>query len=214
MSFDHVIATACAWTITLLYIYLYIWGLDLRLNNVNYSYWYFSSSIIIIFLYWTSETPLSSSITTSEYLICNKADYLWGFLLILFNLTRQFYLSLVQVLFLQTMILIGKMLLLLILLLIWYLIDPLFLLAHSQNPIRAIILINSWLIYSVDSQIHLMLIKSLVLILIQEELKPASLIPLAALSLTSSIIFYFNITSTSTLILCNLTQTLQKSTFQ
>ena len=207
-------ATACVWTITLLYIYLYIWGLDLRLNNVNYSYWYFSSSIIIIFLYWTSETPLSSSITTSEYLICNKANYLWGFLLILFNLTRQFYLSLVQVLFLQTMILIGKILLLLILLLIWYLIDPLFLLAHSQNPIRAIILINSWLIYSVDSQIHLMLIKSLVLILIQEELKPASLIPLAALSLTSSIIFYFNITSTSTLIPCNLTQTLQKSTFQ
>ena len=214
MSFDHVMATACARTITLLYIYLCVWGLDLRLNNVNYSYWYFSSSIIIIFLYWTSETPLSSSITTSEYLICNKANYLWGFLLILFNLTRQFYLSLVQVLFLQTMILIGKILLLLILLLIWYLIDPLFLLAHSQNPIRAIILINSWLIYSVDSQIHLMLIKSLVLILIQEELKPASLIPLAALSLTSSIIFYFNITSTSTLIPCNLTQTLQKSTFQ
>ena len=28
--------------------------------------------IIIIFLYWTSEPPLSSSITTSEYLICNN----------------------------------------------------------------------------------------------------------------------------------------------
>ena len=43
--FDHVMATACAQTITLLYIYLYVWGLDLRLNNINYSYWYFSSSV-------------------------------------------------------------------------------------------------------------------------------------------------------------------------
>ena len=65
-------ATACAWTITLLYIYLCVWELDLRLNNVNYSYWYFPSSIIIISLYWTSETPLSSSITISEYLICDR----------------------------------------------------------------------------------------------------------------------------------------------
>ena len=72
MSFYHVMATACAWTITLLYIYLCVWGLDLRLNNVNYFYWYFPSSIIITSLYWTSETPLSSSITTSEYLICDK----------------------------------------------------------------------------------------------------------------------------------------------
>ena len=37
VSFDHVMATACARTITLLYIYLYVWGLDLRLNNINYS---------------------------------------------------------------------------------------------------------------------------------------------------------------------------------
>ena len=74
MSFDHVMATAYTWTITLLYIYLCVWGLDLRLNNVNYSYWYFLSSIIIISLYWTSETPLSSSITTSEYLICDNLN--------------------------------------------------------------------------------------------------------------------------------------------
>ena len=45
-SFDHVMATACARTITLLYIYLCVWGLDLRLNNINYFCWYFSSSVI------------------------------------------------------------------------------------------------------------------------------------------------------------------------
>ena len=73
-SFDHVMATACAQTITLLYIYFCVWGLDLRLNNINYSYWYFPSSIIITPLYWTSETPLSSSITTSEYLICDTYE--------------------------------------------------------------------------------------------------------------------------------------------
>ena len=44
-SFDHVMSTACAQTITLLYIYLCVWGLDLRLNNINYSYWYFLSSV-------------------------------------------------------------------------------------------------------------------------------------------------------------------------
>jgi len=75
-SFDHVIEIACVWTITLLYIYLYIWGLDLRLNNINYSCWYYSSSIIITFLYWTSETPLSSSITTSKYHICDILNFL------------------------------------------------------------------------------------------------------------------------------------------
>jgi len=52
--------TACIWTITLLYIYLCIWGLDFRLNNINYICWYYSSPIIIISLYWTSETLLSS----------------------------------------------------------------------------------------------------------------------------------------------------------
>ena len=72
ISFDHVMATACAWTITLLYIYLCVWGLDLRLNNINYSYWYFPSSIIITSLYWTPETLFSPSITTSKYLICDR----------------------------------------------------------------------------------------------------------------------------------------------
>ena len=73
-SFDYVMATAYTWTITLLYIYLCVWRLDLRLNNINYSYWYFLSSTIIISLYWTSEPPLSLSITTSEYLICNTTS--------------------------------------------------------------------------------------------------------------------------------------------
>ena len=49
-------ATACTQTITLLYNY--------------------SLSIIIIFLYWTFKTPLSSSITTSEYLICDRYEVL------------------------------------------------------------------------------------------------------------------------------------------
>ena len=71
MSFDYVMAKACTQAITLLYIYLYIWGLDLRLNNINYFCWYYLSPIIIISLYWTSETLFSLSITTSEYLICD-----------------------------------------------------------------------------------------------------------------------------------------------
>ena len=78
-SFDHVMATAYARTITLLYIYFCVWRLDFRLNNVNYSYWYFPSSIIITPLYWTSETPISSSITTSEYLICNKMGQVYNY---------------------------------------------------------------------------------------------------------------------------------------
>ena len=56
-SSDHVMATACARTITLLYIYLCVWGLDLRLNNINYSYWYFSSSVnhhILILNLWNT----------------------------------------------------------------------------------------------------------------------------------------------------------------
>ena len=69
--YKRVMVCAQAVAITLLYIYLCVWGLDLRLNNINYSYWYFPSSIIITSLYWTSGTPLSSSITTSEYLICD-----------------------------------------------------------------------------------------------------------------------------------------------
>ena len=134
-----------------------------------------------------------------------------GLLLILFSLAKQFHLSLAQVLSLQTTILIGRMLLLLILLLTWHPIDLLSL-TYSQNPIRVIILISSWLIYLVNSQTHLMLIKLLVLILILGKLKPVFLTPLVALSLTSSIIFYSNVISTSALILCNSIQILQKST--
>ena len=59
-SFDHVMATACAQTITFLYIYLCVWGLDLRLNNVNYSCWYFSSSVshhTLILNLWNTIQP-------------------------------------------------------------------------------------------------------------------------------------------------------------
>ena len=48
----------------------------------------------------------------------------------------------------------------------------------------------------------------------QGELKPASLTPLVALSLTSLIIFCFNVTYISALIWHNSTQTLQKLTLQ
>ena len=58
--------------------------------------------------------------------------------------------------------------------------------------------------YLVNLQTLLILIKPLVLILIQEKLNPTFLTPSAVLSLTSSIISYFNIISTSILILCNL----------
>ena len=60
MSFDHVMATACARTITLLYIYFYVWGLDFRLNNINYFCWYFSSSVnhhILILNPWNTIQP-------------------------------------------------------------------------------------------------------------------------------------------------------------
>ena len=80
-------ATACTQTITLLYIYLCVWGLDLRLNNINYFYWHYSSSIIIISLYWTSETPLSSSITTSE---CYGTLWTWIIFIFLFLLFSDF----------------------------------------------------------------------------------------------------------------------------
>ena len=56
---------------------------------------------------------------------------------------------------------------------------------------------NSWPTYLVDLQTLLILIRLLVLILIQGELKPISLILSVALSLTSSIIFYSNIVSIS-----------------
>jgi len=117
-------------------------------------------------------------------------------------------------LFLKITILIGRILLLLILLLIWHLIDLLFLLAHGQNPVGVIILMNSWPIYLVNLQTPLILIRPLVLTLIQGELKPVFPTLSVALSLTSSIISYSNVVSTFVLILCNLIWTLQKSTLQ
>ena len=56
---------------------------------------------------------------------------------------------------------------------------------------------NSWLMYSGDLQICLMLIRLLVPILILGELKPISPILSVALSLTSLIISYFNVVSIS-----------------
>ena len=111
--------------------------------------------------------------------------------------------------FLQTTILIGRILLLLILpLILLQLINLHLLLAHSQNPIRVIILMNNWPKYSADLLTHLILIRLLVLILIQGELKSTSPILSVALSLISLIIFCFNVTYISTLIWHNLTWTL------
>ena len=82
------------------------------------------------------------------------------------------------------MILAGRMLPLLILLLILLqLIDLHLLLAHGQNPVGAIILMNNWLTYSANSLILLILIRLPVLILMQGELKPTSLTLSVALSL-------------------------------
>ena len=81
----------------------------------------------------------------------------------------------------------------------------LFLLTYSQKFIRTIILMSSWLTYLVNLQEFLILIRPLVLTLIQEELKPTSLTLLAALSLTSLIIYYSNIVFISIPISCNLT---------
>ena len=63
---------------------------------------------------------------------------------------------------------------------------------------------NNWLTYLVGLQTHLLLIKILVLILIQEKLKLVSPILLVVLNLTSLLISYFNITFMSALILHNL----------
>ena len=128
-----------------------------------------------------------------------EAIYLWGLLSVQFNLAEQFCLFLAQVLSLQTMILIGRMLLLILLLTIIQLIDLYFLLTHGPNPIGVIILINNWPKYSANLLKHLILIRLLVLILIQERLKPTSPTLSVALSLTSSIIFCFNITYISVL---------------
>ena len=64
---------------------------------------------------------------------------------------------------------------------------------HSNNSMYLVVL-----------QIYLLLIKLLVLILIKEELKPISPTLSVVLSLTSSIIFYFNIVFTFMQILHNL----------
>ena len=76
--------------------------------------------------------------------------------------------------------------------------------------VRVIILMNSWLTYLADLLTYLMLIRLLDLILIYRELKPISLTPSVALSLTSSLISCSNVAYISTLIQCNLIWTLQK----
>ena len=83
-----------------------------------------------------------------------------------------------------------------------------------SKPVGAIILIlmNNWPKYSADLLTLSTLIRLLHLILIQGELKPASPTLSVALSPTSSIISCFNAGYISTLIWCNLTQTLRKST--
>jgi len=97
------------------------------------------------------------------------------------------------------------MLLLILVLTIIQLIDPHLLLAHGPNPVRAIILMNNWLKYLADLLTLLILIRLPDPILIQEELKPASLTLSAVLSLTSSIISCSNTVYISTLIWCNST---------
>ena len=123
-----------------------------------------------------------------------EAVHLPGLLLVQFNPAKQFHLSL------QTTILIGRMLLLILVLTIIQLIDPHLLLAHGPNPIGVIILINNWPKYLADSLTLLILIRLPVPILILGELKPAFLTLLAALSLTSSIISCSNAIYTSMLI--------------
>ena len=143
-----------------------------------------------------------------------EAVYLWGFLLVQLNLARQFHLFLAQVSSLQTIILIGRILPLILLLTLLQLIDPHLLLTHSPNSTGVRILMNNWPMYLANLLTFLILIRLLVLILIQGELKPVSLIPSTVLSLTSSIIFYSNTIYISVLIWYNLTWTLQKSTLQ
>jgi len=143
-----------------------------------------------------------------------EAIHLQGLLLVQFNLAKQFHLFLAQVLSLWTTILIGRMLLLILILTIIQLIDLHFLLTHGSNSVGAIILMNNWLKYLANLLTHLILIRLPVWILIQGELKPASLILSVALSLTSLIISCFNVAYISMLTWCNLIQTLQKSTSQ
>ena len=76
MSFDYMMKTAYAQTITLLYIYFYIWGLDFRLNNINFHQ--YLSFIIYINLnhhyhhYWTSKSLLNLWEYTQGSDITNK----------------------------------------------------------------------------------------------------------------------------------------------
>jgi len=67
---------------------------------------------------------------------------------------------------------------------------------------------SNWLTYLVILQAYLLLIKYLILILIQEELKPIFLTLSVVLSLISLIISYFNIIFIFTPIPCNLIQIL------
>jgi len=143
-----------------------------------------------------------------------EAIHLQGLSLVQFNLAEQFHLFLAQVLSLQTMILIGRMLLLILLLILLQLIDLHFLLAHGQNPVKAIILINSWPTYLANLLTHLILIRLPDLILMQEKLKTAFLTPSTALSLTGLIISYSNVAYISMLTWHNSTQILRKSTLQ
>jgi len=110
---------------------------------------------------------------------------------------RQSHLFLAQVLFLQTTILVGRILPLLILLV--DIITLTILLTCGQNPSVAIILLmDNWPMFSVILLTHLMPIRLLVLILIQEELKLTFPILLVVLSSTTSTIIF-----TSMQILCN-----------
>ena len=129
-----------------------------------------------------------------------EANHLQGLSLVQFNLAEQFRLFLAQVLFLQTTILIGRMLSLILLLIIIQLIDLHLLLAHGPNSVGMRILMNNWPKYSADLLIHLILIRLLVPILIQGKLKSIFPISSVALSLTSSIISYSNVIYISMLI--------------
>ena len=131
--------------------------------------------------------------------------HLQSLLPVQFNLTKQFCLFLAQVLSLQTTILIGRMLPLILLLTRLQLIDSHLLLTHSQNPTRMRILMNNWLTYLADLLTLLILIRLPVPILIQEKLKPIFPTPSEVLSLISSIIFCSNTVYISVLIQHNST---------
>jgi len=112
-----------------------------------------------------------------------EATHFQGLYQVLSILAKQFCLFLDQVLSLQTTILTGRMLSLILLLILLQLIDLSFLLAYSKNLVRVTILMNSWLIYLADLLTLLILIRFPDLILIQGELKPIFLTLLAALSI-------------------------------